>query len=339
MVNRCERALRDSRRLSRILYISLSLLIAVLFGSGCHRRDIISQFTRDARAEAKKWQADAQLVEIHALSFMTVEGNPPTFRSGPPQIVTYYFFSPSTRRSFHVDAMQRGLQAHPDELPASPFTLPIPDDFTPLDDALAQVRKSNGDEIIVSEADLRVYWNAAGQPERTAWRIMFSKGAGVAQTSSTQYVDAASGAIVTVADRSVPPSNPGMMVAPHIPQGRDFASFRRAADQNVATKGAGFKLYDAGLDFQLPEPVYEGPEPPGSKVKFNMASLEYARPTPTVNWESVAIHEGEPNPEGPMGAEIDALIQEVPPNAMPQVIPDDLPDPEPWLPRQFVSRS
>jgi hypothetical protein len=52
----------------------------------------------------------------------------------------------------------------------------------------------------------------------------------------------------------------------------------------------GFKLYSASLGFRLPEPVYEGPEPPGSKVKFNAASFDYARPTPTLNWESVPIN-------------------------------------------------
>jgi len=258
-------------------------------------------------------------------------------KSGPPQILTYYFFSPSTHRSFHADATPNGLQPHPDELAFSPYTLPIAADFVSLEDALAQVRKSSGSDILVSEADLRVYWNAAGQPERTAWKIAFSQGSGIAQTSLTQYVDAASGAIVAVEDRSVPPPNfphpnPGAPAA-ELPTDNNFAAFRQAADHNVATRGAGFKLYAADLLFELPEP--EGHENPGSKVRLNDTHFEYARTTPTVNWESVGVRIGysslHEDPESSLETEVGPLVQQAPPKAMPNVLPDDLPDPEPWL--------
>jgi len=327
----CEQALPDSRRLIWIIHGSLVLLL--LFGSACHRGDSLSRSTEGARAEAKKWQADAQLVQIHALNFVMFQGNPPVMKSGPPQMVTFYFFSPSTHRGFHVDAMPQGLQPHPDELPSTPFTLPLPDNFGSLDEALAQVRKGNGSDILVTEADLRVYWNAGGQPERTAWKIAFSQGSGITQTSLTQYVDAASGALVTVEDRSVPPPNSGMTEGTP-PTDTDFAAFRQAADQNVATRGAGFKLYAADLGFRLPEPVYDGPEKPGSKVKLSMTHFEYARSTPTVNWESVDVELGTASgiaAEAVLGASIGPVVQQVPPNAIPHLFPDDLPDPEPFL--------
>ncbi len=272
-----------------------------------------------------------------AVNFLMVEGNPPVMKSGPPQIVTYYFFSPSTHRSFHADATPNGLQPHPDELAFSPYTLPIAADFVSLEDALAQVRKSSGSDILVSEADLRVYWNAAGQPERTAWKIAFSQGSGIAQTSLTQYVDAASGAIVAAEDRSVPPPNfphpdPGTPAA-ELPTDNNFAAFRQAADHNAATRGAGFKLYAADLLFELSDPGEH--ENPGSKVRLNDTHFEYARSTPTVNWESVGVRIGysslHEDPESSLETEVGPLVQQAPPKAMPNVLADDLPDPEPWL--------
>jgi hypothetical protein len=112
--------------------LSGALVLAMLAGSGCHSSDRVSQFAAGARREAGKWQADAELVEIHARTFqMIISGA--AMKSGPPQIVTFYFFSPSTRRALHVDATTQGLQPHPDDLPFSPFTLPIPDTFAGLD--------------------------------------------------------------------------------------------------------------------------------------------------------------------------------------------------------------
>lgn len=305
------------------------LLFVVLATSGCcQSADAESRFLSEARARATKWQSDAALVEVNVASFQLTVISSGVMKSGAPQIFTFHFFSPSTRKGFTVNAMAQGIQGSEDYLPASPYVLPVSNSFQSVADAVDQVRRSFGQSIIVSDADLRVYWNAAGKPDRTAWKIAFVAPRG---EQLTRYVDASSGEIVTVEDRSIEPPNEGRTVGKS-PASMRFGDLRRSAKANAATRGDGFGLYSIGLMIEN-SPVFRNRSPsPNNDVEFAWAEFDYARATPTVNWDSLTIQISRLSGLGTeMTTSIDATLLRTPPDVTPETIPPNLLDPEPIL--------
>lgn len=303
-------------------------LFVVLATSGCQSHEAGTRLMSEARARATKWHSDAVLVEVDVGSFQLTTISPGVMKSDAPQMFTFHFFSPSTRKGFTVNAMTPEIQGSEDQLPAVPYILPIPDNFQSVTDAVDQVRRSFGQNIIVSDADLRVYWNAAGKPDRTAWKIAFVAPRGEQQT---RYVDASSGEIVTVEDRSIAPPNEGMTVGVS-PASMTFGALRRAAKGNAATRGDGFGLYSIGLMIEN-SPVLRNRSPsPGNDGEFCWAEFDYARATPTVNWDSLKVQMSRlSGPNSDITTSIDALLVRTPPEVMPEMIPPNLLDPEPIL--------
>jgi hypothetical protein len=303
------------------LWMLIAVMIAV---TGCHSGD---RFTGDATALATKWHSDAVLVEVQATTFQLTPASG-VMKSGAPQIITFHFYSPSTRKGFTVNAMAQGMQSSEDQLPASPYTLPIREKFVGVNDAIDQIHKSSGENIIVTNADLRVYWNAAGEPERTAWKITFVPAGG---QEMTRYVDASSDETVAVEDRSIEPPNTGSTQG-EVPAAMTFDALRRAAADNVATRGTGFALYNIALMIENTLSQGHYLATPDNKVQFSWADFEYASPTPTVNWHSMAIVFSRlSGPQTGISSTIDATIERTPPDVMPQTIPSNLLDPEPII--------
>src|SRR5262245_25558420 len=182
-----------------------------------------------ARAEAAKWQRDAQLVQVEVTHFGFAQGRsgmPDMTKAGPPGTAMFNFFSPSTLQALRVNVSlnltpeaeqflkshgKSAMQVERLETPYSPYTLPIPEKFVDLDDAIAEAQKSGIDRecaganpvtstcALVSGAELHVYWSGTGQSGTPIWKISFGQHPSTYQTVARQ-VDAASGRIVTVTD-------------------------------------------------------------------------------------------------------------------------------------------
>jgi len=321
----------------------LPLCLILLLGS-CGDRDPILALSGKARAEAKRWQSDAVMVEIEAGNFLdvVVEGGKPVMKSGPPKVISFHFFSPATRQALTVSAVQEVLQSRPEELPGVPFTLPLPNSFVGLDAAIAAAKTGMGDGIVTS-ADLRIYWKADGQPDKPVWMITFGQDPKTAKSIARQ-IDAVSGAVTTVADLSKEPENRGT-VPGQLPPGlqRNFTALRQVADAAAAQQGSGFKLYNVNLLIDISalhnitsRSFEQKAADLNGKVPISEAHFAYARATPTVDWESLNIDISNlDNP--PPAMSLGPITRRTPPQVQPRFLPPDSPDPEPRLRRLQLS--
>jgi hypothetical protein len=69
----------------------------------------IPQLVNQARAEARKWQPDAQLVQIEVSDFgfaLGPSGIPDITKAGPPGTVLFNFISPSAHEAARIIARQ-----------------------------------------------------------------------------------------------------------------------------------------------------------------------------------------------------------------------------------------
>ncbi len=80
-------------------------LLALLIGMATAQAATIPQLAAQARAEAKKWQRDARLVQIDVGDFgfaLDPSGIPDVTKAGPPGMVLLHFLSPSAPQALRI---------------------------------------------------------------------------------------------------------------------------------------------------------------------------------------------------------------------------------------------
>ena len=106
----------------------------------------LSSLADQARVEAHKWRADAELVQVELLAFgfgIGPSGYPDVNKTGPPGGALFHFRSPSSQHALRMSAdMSRGtLRAVPLSAPVSSYTRGIPADVSlDFDKAIAQAK-------------------------------------------------------------------------------------------------------------------------------------------------------------------------------------------------------
>lgn len=300
-----------------------AIIALLVIGSPAYARSKsdIAVIADKARAEALKWQRDAQLVQIEVTQFGFAEGKsgmPDVTKAGPPGLAMFNFFSPSTRQALRVNVslkltpeQERFLKSHGSgamqverlQTPYSPYTLPIPEKFVDLEEAIAAAQKSGVDRecgpptplalncTLLTGAELHVYWSGAGQTGKPIWKISFHQHPTTLKTVARQ-IDATSGKVVTVDDlQAATISGEGEgAVRPHSVDlsniGRDFAAAWKVVNNAVAQQDPLYKPYAVGLLLSL----NENHENPRAKVMLHDAYVQFARATPSMRWDDLEVH-------------------------------------------------
>src|SRR5262245_50986646 len=96
----------------RLTHLLLILIVtAALTQISCSSRaEAIGNFADKARAEAAKWQSDARLVDVEVSGFgfaTDKSGMPDMTKAGPPGMIIFHFYSPSTRQAMRVTALPK----------------------------------------------------------------------------------------------------------------------------------------------------------------------------------------------------------------------------------------
>jgi hypothetical protein len=265
----------EGRMLARARTVLFVLI--VLASSAGARAETAAQQMEKARAEAKRWRADAVLVQISANGFF-VPGPGGELKPTPAPMLGFQFLSPSTTKGLMV--MNAGGTLQKFEMPTAQGT-PVPDRFVDLDSAIAAARQGNRDVLPVSAT---LQSENGGKP---AWHILFTP-AKTGGAGFERYVDAQSGAVVAAAELggARPRENRGLVsVAVPADLNFDFQSLRRAADAVAAKEGgAGFRLFSfEGYVVVTPY----GDDAP-SEFK-DTAHFEYARAASGGKWEHMTV--------------------------------------------------
>src|SRR5262245_22474455 len=173
----------------------MCLAVFVMAFSGTSYADItasLSSLADQARVEAHKWRADAELVQVELLAFgfgKGPSGYPDVNKTGPPGGALFHFRSPSSQQAVRVSAdTQRGtVRAELLSGPVSPYTRGIPPDVSlSFEKAIAQAKATLGSECaggdpltsrscsIVTGAELHI--ETDGSPSsRSVWTIRFGQ--------------------------------------------------------------------------------------------------------------------------------------------------------------------
>src|SRR3989442_7227112 len=211
--------------------IASALLLLVASAAGAS--ETVAGVASKARAEAKRWKADAVLVEINA--HPQPDG---TLRPGHGAVFT--FLSPSAHAVLAVAVADGKLMTMP--MPGAQSTLPIPDRFIDLTQAVAAAQKQGFGSVM--QATLKVFPAEAGN--RVAWNLggVPTRGSG----SGTMYVDATSGTVTTfneLSGRASTQQRAESLREEQIPVDApiDFATLRQKADAVAANQSPNFKLY------------------------------------------------------------------------------------------------
>jgi hypothetical protein len=200
-------------------------MIALWLGAApAHAAETIHQFADLARAEAQRLSPNAQLVQIDVMTFslaMDRSGFPDMSKVGPPAALLFYYVSPTTPRHIRVvvradlsDAQRQFLrdrgkdpiQAEELRDPVTPYTLPIPERFVELTEALAAAERAGFQRDCAGvnphygcgrlvRAELHTYWNGQG-PGTPIWTFTFGQDAQARMI--TRQVDAITGRVVMV---------------------------------------------------------------------------------------------------------------------------------------------
>src|SRR5690349_6284057 len=109
----------------------LLVVVTMLLAAAVARAETAAQQMDKARAEAKRWQADAVLVQVSANGFF-VPGPGGELKPTPAPMLGFQFMSPSTQKGLMV--MNAGGTLQKFEMPAAPGGA-IPDKFVDLDTA------------------------------------------------------------------------------------------------------------------------------------------------------------------------------------------------------------
>ncbi len=262
---------------------SLSLVAALLLPivTASEAAETVTGVATKARAEARRWKSDAVLVEINV--HPQADGT-----LGQGHAAAFMFLSPSTGQALLI-AMD-GPKPMTMPMPGSQSTLPLPDRFIDLTQAVAAAQKRGfGTPIQATlkaypvEGGTRVAWQLAGMPTR-------------GPDSGSMYVDAASGTVTTFADMSGEAAHQervASMRQEEIAVGApiDFASLRQRADAIAASQSGAFKLHQVEVEFQ------------SSTLRIGQAAFHYSRPAPprggpARGWEEITVHVETPRTVG-----------------------------------------
>jgi len=141
------------RALAGAVRHGLCLAVFVMAFSGTsHAAASLSSLAAQARVEAHKWRADAELVQVELLAFgfgMGPSGYPDVNKTGPPGGALFHFRAPSSQQALRVFAdMSRGtLRAESSSPPMSPYTRGIPADVSlDFERAIKQAKAALGTE-------------------------------------------------------------------------------------------------------------------------------------------------------------------------------------------------
>jgi len=192
----------------------MCLAVFVMAFSGTSNADTIvslPSLAAQARVEAHKWRADAELVQVELLAFgfgMGPSGYPDVNKTGPPGGALFHFRSPSSQQAVRVSAdTQRGtVRAELLSGPVSPYSYGIaPDVSLNFEKVVTQAKAALGSECtggdpltsrscsIVTGAELHMATD--GSSSRGVWTIRFGQNPrtlrGVSRT-----VDARTGQVI-----------------------------------------------------------------------------------------------------------------------------------------------
>jgi hypothetical protein len=189
--------------------------------------ETIHELTARADAAARRLRPDARLVQIEVATFglaIGPSGVPDMSKVGPPTAVFFYYVSPAAGTQIRV-VVRAGLSADQRRLleargqgavraeelsyTATPYTLPIPERFLELDEALARAQRGGFERECagvnphygcgrVVRADLHMYVRDDGA-QTPIWRFEFGQDARGGMV--TRHVEAVAGRIATVETR------------------------------------------------------------------------------------------------------------------------------------------
>jgi hypothetical protein len=131
--------------------VCLAVFVMVLGGTS-YAASPLSSLAAQARVEAHKWRADAELVQVELLAFgfgMGPSGYPDVNKTGPPRGALFHFRSPSSEQALRVsvDMSRSTLRAEPLSGPTSPYTHGIPPDVSlDFEKAIKQAKAAVGTE-------------------------------------------------------------------------------------------------------------------------------------------------------------------------------------------------
>jgi len=203
-----------------------------LGASTAHAAETIHQLAEQARTEARRLRGDAQLVQIEVPAFGLAIGDsgwPDMSKVGPPAVLVFHYVSPSTRTPVRVVVradQERGVgRIHAEVLayPASPYTLPVPDTFMELNQALAKAQEAGfardcaGVNVHygcgrVVQAELHMYAIGQGGSGTPIWTFTFGQDARARMI--TRQVDGVTGRVVTVEEETGRGGDHSRVVAP-----------------------------------------------------------------------------------------------------------------------------
>jgi hypothetical protein len=212
-----------------------------LGASTAHAAETIHQLAEQARTEARRLRGDAQLVQIEVPAFSLAIGDsgwPDMSKVGPPAALVFHHVSPSTRTQVRVvvradlSAAQRRflqergvgpIQAEVLAYPASPYTLPVPDNFMELSQALAKAQEAGfardcaGVNVHygcgrVVRAELHTYAIGHGAAGTPIWTFTFGQDANA--RTITRRVDGVTGRVVMVEEQTGRAGDHPRIVAP-----------------------------------------------------------------------------------------------------------------------------
>jgi hypothetical protein len=177
----------------RRVALAASLVVALSATSDADTANSLAHLATEARVEAHKWRADAELVQVELLAFdfgMGPSGYPDVSKTGPPRGALFHFLSPSTHQGLRVLAdMSRGTwRAEPLSAPSSPFTRSIPTDVSlNFEQAIAQAKTTLGNECtggdpltsscgVVTGAELHIETGGSSLSSGTpVWTVHFGQ--------------------------------------------------------------------------------------------------------------------------------------------------------------------
>lgn len=196
-------------------------LVALLLAS-CNFDSVapIQRLADQARAEAKKWRPDAQLVQIEITDFsfaMGASGVPDVTKSGPPRTMLFNFESRTAPESLRVLAQPDSGDLSSQRMPPGfiAYSQPVPDKFIDFESAIAKAKQDAGAEcagtsvaarscLLVQSAELHM----SSRDAKPVWKISFGQNPRTFETVSRE-VDATSGELIASAD-----THPGVDQSP-----------------------------------------------------------------------------------------------------------------------------
>jgi hypothetical protein len=303
--------------MKRLLQI---VVIAVLLAPGACGGQSSDNAVERARAEAKKTDPDAVLVQVEFNSFGFAAGSggiPDMTKAGPPKMALFNFYSPKTGKGFRVVAdinrdkmpaemeemmRERGykdLRVERGDVPYTTYTLPLPEKLGDFNQAVEAARKQIDKECagaqqfsscrLLQSAELHMHWagpkDGGGTP---VWTVTFGQHPQTLENVAST-IDA-SGRVYSGGDAQPKGYGDNTFSQLHevnLKAARDFDAAWPAAVAAVQKQDALYAPYAVSLITYLSD-VREV----GGKPVISEAHIQFARLTPSLQWDEVEAHVG-----------------------------------------------